>query len=136
MKWTAIMCIGLFALFGTPSANAQEYLPVEVTDGSNVSLSGVSAERDEAGARVRGWVRRRAGSRGPINAHLHVAVVDTTGNTLRTIETGWNGTLPSGIRGRRAALFRAELDPTLSAAAAIVRVSVQAGSRHGEESAD
>ncbi len=136
MKWTAIVCTGLFALFGLPSAEAREYLPVEVTDGRDVRLSGVSAERDEAGARVRGWVRRRAGSHGPTSAHLHVAVVDTAGNTLRTIETGWNGTLPSGIRGRRAAPFRAEIDPILSAAAAIVRVSVQTGSRHGEGNAD
>ena len=104
-------------------------------DGGDIELCGLSAERDDSGVHAAGWVRRRAGNSGPINAHLHVDALDTEGQTLQTIEARWMGALPTSIRSRHAATFRARVAPAISASVFSARVSVEPGPRRQAESA-
>jgi hypothetical protein len=111
----------------TTAANSPS-LPVSIVEHESLLLRGVSAEVGQSGIQVRGWVRRDIASYGPISAHLHVEALAGDGQTLRTIEAGWQGELPSLIRYRRAAIFRAVL-PTDEATTA-VRISIADGPRH------
>lgn len=103
-------------------------LPVSLVEHEYLLLRGVSAEVEQTGIKVRGWVRRDMSSYGPISAHLHVEALAADGDTVRTIEASWQGGLPSLIRYRRAAVFRAVL-PTDEATTA-VRVSISDGPLH------
>lgn len=105
-------------------------IPVETIDGQRLQLRGVSAEQDASGLHASGWVRRDPSNYGLVQAHLHVMALNADGQELQTIETRWQGNLPTGVRSRHAALFRAEFDPAVAASASTVRVSVEPGPRH------
>lgn len=117
----------------SPAAHARTPLPLAIVDGRDIELRGVSAQRDDSGVYAAGWVRRRAGNFGPVNAHVHVDALDTEGQTLQTIEACWMGTLPTSIRSQHAAIFRARFTPPISASLLSVRVSVEPGPRHQVE---
>jgi hypothetical protein len=103
-------------------------LPAIIVEHEYLLLRGVRAEVGQTGIQVRGWVRRDMSSYGPISAHLHVEALAGDGQTLRTIEASWRGELPSLIRYRRAAIFRAVLP--YDEATTAVRVSIADGPRH------
>lgn len=123
-----ILAAALSMATATTTVASPRNLPVSIVEHENLLLRGVSAEVGQTGIQVRGWVRRDMSSYGPISAHLHIEALASDGETLRTIEAGWQGELPSAIRNRRAALFRAVL-PTDETTTAI-RVSIANGPRH------
>lgn len=119
----------VMALTPTTGAIASDaQLPVSVVGHERLQIRGVSAEAVSTGIDVSGWVRRDNSSYGPISAHIHVEALAANGETLRTTETQWQGELPSALRYRRAAPFRALIEG--DTAIASVRVSIAAGPRH------
>lgn len=119
----------VMALAQTTAAAASDApVPVSVVEHDRLLIRGVSAEATASGIEVSGWVRRKSSSYASISAHLHVEALAANGETVRTVETQWQGDLPSALRYRRAAPFRALLahDGTIDS----VRVSVAAGPRH------
>jgi hypothetical protein len=120
-----LLCVPLTAM-----AETDRLIPVEIVDGQRLQLRGVGAQLNEHGLRMSGWVRREPSNYSPTNAHLHVIALAADGAILQTIETRWQGNLPTGVRSRHSALFRAEIDPAIAASVARIRVSVEPGSRH------
>jgi hypothetical protein len=119
----------VMALTPTTGAIASDaQLPVSVVEHERLQIRGVSAEAVSTGIEVSGWVRRDNSSYGPVSAHIHIEALAANGETLRTIETQWQGELPSALRYRRPAPFRALLEG--DTAIASVRVSIAAGPRH------
>lgn len=129
----ALLVLATFVGF-SPAAQARTPLPVVTVDGSDIELRGVSVARDDRGVYAAGWVRRRVGNYGSVNAHLHVDALGADGQTLQTIEARWIGTLPTSIRSRHASIFRARFEPAISASLVSVRVSAEPGPRHPVES--
>lgn len=119
----------VMALSQTTAAVASgAHLPVSVVEHERLQIRGVAAEAVSTGIEVSGWVRRDNSSYAPISAHLHIEALGANGETLRTVETQLRGELPSALRYRRPASFRALLahDTAISS----IRVSIAAGPRH------
>lgn len=125
---TLILAAALSVSTVTTTDASSPSLPVSIVEHEYLLLRGVSAEVEQTGIQVRGWVRRDRSSYASISAHLHIEALAGDGQTLRTIEAGWQSELPSLIRYRRAAIFRAVL-PSDEATTA-VRVSIADGPRH------
>lgn len=124
------LLIGLALVQATAAAagDVPEPVPVSVLEHDGLRIRGVSAEVAATGIEVSGWVRRERSSYAPISAHLHIDALGANGETLRTVETQWQGELPSALRYRRPAPFRALL--AHDTAIASIRVSIAAGPRH------
>lgn len=119
----------VMALAQTTAAIASgAHFPVSVVEHERLQIHGVTAEAVSTGIEVNGWVRRDNASYAPISAHIHVEALAANGETLRTIESQWQGELPSALRYRRPAPFRAFLEG--DSAIATVRVSIAGGPRH------
>lgn len=128
MRFLSILAVGLTIAMGPLSAQAASQLPIEVRNGSDVEVRGASAKRDETGVGVHGWVYRRVGSHGLIDAHLHIEGVGREGATLEMTSAHWSGSL--GTRTRTPRAFKAKFDIATAASIERVRVSVQPGRRH------
>jgi hypothetical protein len=129
-RFVLLICLYLITVSPAAMADTDRPVPVEAIDGQRLQLHGVSAELNEHGLRTGGWVRRDPGNYGPVSAHLHVIALAADGAALQTVEARWQGNLPTGVRSRHSALFRAEVDPAIAASVARIRVSIEPGSRH------
>lgn len=128
MQWLPSLALGFTVAIGPISAQAASQLPVEFINSSKVEVRGASAERSETDVRAHGWVRRKLGVYGPIDAHLHVEGLDAAGATLELIDAYWSGSL--GARTPKLRPFNAKFNVTTAARIERVRISVQPGRQH------
>lgn len=133
MMKLAALGFSLFLAATASPAQARESLPVATMDGRVLELRSVTALRRDDAVYASGWVRLRTGHYVYAPAHLHVEALNADGEVLQTIETRWQGDPSSRVHARRAALFRTEFDPALSATIASVRISIENGPRHAAE---
>ncbi len=133
MNFARTLSLALCALSVAPLAEARTSLPVTIENGFGLELSGVHSEIDEGVVSTSGWVRRRLGSFGSINAHLHVALLGADGQAIQTIDARWTGTPSHRVRNHHIAIFRARAPQPEGTEVAGVRVTVERGARHASD---
>lgn len=123
MKMPIAMCATVLATACVATPSAEKAISIDIVQGRNAHLWGVSAMRAPEGAKVVGFAANSQ------NEHLHAEAINDEGQVLQFIPVPWSSA-PS-LRSRKSASFQTSFGPQ-SSSLTRVRLSLAPGTLHKE----